>query len=232
MAANARIERMVSEASSSSRSVSRAGLMPRIENILPVRAPSLDGLPAAMPPAMVTTGMTMPTLNSSKTPANSRHMSTETGLAPGAFRKIAKTFFIRRRSLSAVAAVFWKSSRRSLPGAAYMPARGFSSFGAWLSRNRAFERSANLYCRLKSELHPSLRLHPGAEGVLDLRHLGDEVGERDELLAGMAAGHHDVLVGRFLPQHLQHFVERQVIVAEHDVELVQQHHPIGRIGDH
>ncbi len=42
----------------------------------------------------------------------------------------------------------------------------------------------------------------------------------------------DVQIARLGAQHVQHLVERQVVVAQHDVELVEQHEAIGGIGDH
>src|SRR5215472_7558913 len=43
-----------------------------------------------------------------------------------------------------------------------------------------------------SELDAGLRLHAGGEMVLHQRHLGDEIGGRDQLRLGVAAGDDDV----------------------------------------
>ena len=37
---------------------------------------------------------------------------------------------------------------------------------------------------------------------------------------------------RLVPKRFQHFFKRQVVVAQHDVELIQDHHVVSPIGDH
>ena len=64
--------------------------------------------------------------------------------------------------------------------------------------------------RLDQNSIPGLGLDAGAERMLDQRHLGDEIGDLDQLGLGVAAGDHDVQVGRLAPQHRQHLGERQV----------------------
>src|SRR6516162_6495601 len=83
-----------------------------------------------------------------------------------------------------------------------------------------------------SELDPDLGLDAAAERVLDKGHFGYQIGRLDELGPGIAAGHDDVQVTRLGLQCRDDFVERQVVVAQHDVELVEQHQPVGAIGDH
>src|SRR3954447_20223752 len=83
-----------------------------------------------------------------------------------------------------------------------------------------------------SELDPRLRLDPGAERVLDQRHLGDEVGDLQERRRRVAAGDDDMQIARLALQHGHDLVERQIVVAQHDVQLVEQHHPVGWVGDH
>src|SRR5574344_2388015 len=74
----------------------------------------------------------------------------------------------------------------------------------------------------RSKLDPRLRLHPGVKWMLDLAHLGDEVRRRDQRLGRAAPGadHVQALVPR--RDVREHFGERQVIVGEHHVELVEQ----------
>ena len=67
-------------------------------------------------------------------------------------------------------------------------------------------RRASRPCQ--SELDPLLRLHPGGEVVLDLAHLGHEVGGSDEFRLGVAARHHDVQVRPAPAQGLHHLRQR------------------------
>src|SRR4051812_44804967 len=55
-------------------------------------------------------------------------------------------------------------------------------------------------------------------------HFRDQIGDLQKLVLGVAAGHDDVLVLRLVAQDGQHFLQREVIVAQHDVEFVQQNH--------
>ena len=50
------------------------------------------------------------------------------------------------------------------------------------------------------KLHARLRLHAAAERVLDLGHFGDEVGDLDQFVLGVAAGDDDVGVARLVLQ--------------------------------
>jgi hypothetical protein len=60
-----------------------------------------------------------------------------------------------------------------------------------------------------------------------------QIGHLDQLGLGVAAGDDDVLVGRLLvAQEGQHFIEIEIVVAQHDVEFVQQHHAMAVIADH
>jgi len=77
-----------------------------------------------------------------------------------------------------------------------------------------------------------LGLDATAERVLDEGHFGHQIGRFDELGPGVAAGDDDVQIVRLGCQCRNDLVARQVVVAQHDVELVEQHQPVGRIGDH
>ena len=102
--------------------------------------------------------------------------------------------------------------------------------------NRSPSRQRGIEVDIKgpssSKLDALLGLDPGAERVLDQRHLGDEVGGLDQLGLGVAAGDDDVQIARLRLQRRHDLVERQIVVAQHDVQLVEQHQPIGRVGDH
>ena len=79
---------------------------------------------------------------------------------------------------------------------------------------------------------PFWRLDAGAERMFDQRHLGDEVGHLDQVGMGVAAGDDDVLVGRLLfAQEFQHVVDGEVVVAQHDVEFVEQHQAVAIVAD-
>ena len=71
------------------------------------------------------------------------------------------------------------------------------------------------------KLDPLLRLHAGREMVLDQRHLGDEIGGGDQRRLGVAAGDDDVQVRRARRQRGEHFVQRQIVVAQRDVQFVE-----------
>ena len=82
-----------------------------------------------------------------------------------------------------------------------------------------------------SDVMPSLQnsmprwgLMPSRNGMLDHRHLRDEVGHFQKRGLGITPRDHDVQHGAFLRELRHHVGQRQVIVAEHDVELVEDHH--------
>ena len=66
--------------------------------------------------------------------------------------------------------------------------------------------------------------------MLDLGHLGHEVGHLDQRRLRVAAGDHDVLVRVARGKPRKHGVEIEIVVAEHDVELVEHHEAIGGVG--
>src|SRR5438270_4798911 len=76
-----------------------------------------------------------------------------------------------------------------------------------------------------SELDAGLRLDAGAEGMLDQRHLGDEIGDLDQLVLGVASGEHDMR-HRWLRGHqeIDNFGDVEIIVAQRDVDLVEHDH--------
>ena len=76
------------------------------------------------------------------------------------------------------------------------------------------------------KLNPGLRLNTRPEGVLDEFHFGDEVGQFDEFFLGIAAGDDDVLARGPVFENVENFLQRQVVIAQDDVELVEQHHAV------
>src|SRR3546814_291549 len=79
-----------------------------------------------------------------------------------------------------------------------------------------------------SKLYSLLRAHVLlAEGMLHLSHLGHQVGRVDEFRLGVAAGHDDVQHLRALAEKVHHLAERQVVVAQRNVDLVEQDHVVG-----
>src|SRR3954463_11216273 len=70
------------------------------------------------------------------------------------------------------------------------------------------------------ELDAFLRLHAGREVMLDEIHLGDEIRGLDQLGLGIAAGDDDVQIGPSRLQGRDDIHDRQMIVAQRDVELV------------
>ena len=73
------------------------------------------------------------------------------------------------------------------------------------------------------ELHAFLRLHPVPEGVLDQRHLGHQIGGFDEFRLGVAARKADVgHRGFFGQKEIHHLVDIKVVIAQGDVDLVQE----------
>ncbi len=72
-----------------------------------------------------------------------------------------------------------------------------------------------------------LRLDAGAERMLHQLHLGHEIGKLDQLVLGVAAGQHDMGHVRLLRrEEFQDFGQVDVVVADRDVDLVEQHHRI------
>ena len=64
--------------------------------------------------------------------------------------------------------------------------------------------------------------------MLDHRHLGDGVGEVEQLRFGVAPGHDDVQRRRLAGEECADLVERQVAVPEDDVQLVEQDEVVAR----
>ena len=63
------------------------------------------------------------------------------------------------------------------------------------------------------------------EVMLDGAHLGDAVGERRKLGLGVTPCHDDVQIGAAGAQRLDHVIERKIIVAQRDVEFIQDQKP-------
>src|SRR5690606_12820414 len=74
---------------------------------------------------------------------------------------------------------------------------------------------------LPSEFDAFLCLHPGGEVVLDEPRLRDEIGGGDHLRLGVAPGHDHVQVRPPGRERRHNGVERQVIIAQGDVEFVE-----------
>src|SRR5436309_1220239 len=72
-----------------------------------------------------------------------------------------------------------------------------------------------------SKLDSLLRFHARAKGMLDEGHLGNEIGEFNEFRPGVAARDDNVEHFALLPQLVQHLGERQIVVAQDDVQFLQ-----------
>ena len=59
--------------------------------------------------------------------------------------------------------------------------------------------------------------------MFHLRHLGDEIGRLDHLVHGIAAGHDNMLHRRPGAQRGDNFGKIEIIVAQHDIEFIEQH---------
>ena len=69
--------------------------------------------------------------------------------------------------------------------------------------------------------------------MFHLLHLGDEIGHLDQLILCVSAGDDDMDVFRLLIlQKRHHLGNVEIIVAQHDVQLVAEHHPVVTAGDH
>src|SRR5579872_4363784 len=99
---------------------------------------------------------------------------------------------------------------------------------------------ANISARagMALELDAGLRLHAGGEMVLHQRHLGDEVGRRDQLGLGVAAGDDDVEAGPARGERRNDGGEVEIAVAQRDVELIEDdeaearvRHQLKRLGE-
>src|ERR1700682_410063 len=92
--------------------------------------------------------------------------------------------------------------------------------------------SSALASQKSSELDAFLRLHALAERMFYQSHLGHEIGHLDQGSMRVAAGDDDMLVGRLLvAQKIQHILDRQIFVAQYDVELIQHHHAVTIVAD-
>src|SRR6185437_626821 len=86
--------------------------------------------------------------------------------------------------------------------------------------------------RMGSELDARLGLNAGPERMLDQRHLGDEVGDFDQLFLGVAAGQNHVCQRRFFFLQEGHDVsDIEIIIAQRDIDFVEQHQPDVRVPD-
>src|ERR1700674_2689544 len=70
------------------------------------------------------------------------------------------------------------------------------------------------------ELDAGLRLHAGGKMVLHQRHLGDEIGRRDQIGLGVAAGDDDVQAGPARAQDGDDRLQIEIFITQRDVELV------------
>ena len=59
--------------------------------------------------------------------------------------------------------------------------------------------------------------------MLDLCHLSDQSGNFNEFFFGISAGNNDVLVFGLVFQGIEDIREVEIIVAQHNVELVKEH---------
>src|SRR5258707_15894208 len=81
------------------------------------------------------------------------------------------------------------------------------------------------------ELDTRLRLHAGGEMVLDQRHLGDEIGRRDQLRLGVAAGDDDVQPLAAGAQRGDDGAENEIFTARRGVVRVEDGDAEGGGGD-
>src|SRR5262245_52923841 len=81
-----------------------------------------------------------------------------------------------------------------------------------------------------SELDAGLRFHAGGEMMLHQGHLGHEIGRGDELGLGIAPGDDDVQSRPPRGQGGDDRMKVEVLVAQRDVELVEDHQTEARIG--
>jgi len=83
-----------------------------------------------------------------------------------------------------------------------------------------------------SEFHALLALDPRPERMLHQRHLGDEVGDLDQFLFCIAPRQDNMRHRRlFRLQEPNHLIDRQVVIAERNVDLVEQDHAVPLIAD-
>src|SRR5262249_11732748 len=74
-----------------------------------------------------------------------------------------------------------------------------------------------------SEPDAGLRLHAGREMVLHQRHLGHEIGRRDEVRLGVAAGDDHMQPWPARGERRDDASEVEILIAQRDVELVEDH---------
>src|SRR2546430_979763 len=113
------------------------------------------------------------------------------------------------------------------------PGHGTSPQPWWTCRHWSrWPGSSSQAWAAPSEFDTLLALHAGPERMLDQGHFGDEVGQLDQRRMSVAAGDDHVLVGGlFVAQKTQHRFDRQIVVAQHDVELIQQDHAVAIVAD-
>src|ERR1700709_1137395 len=86
--------------------------------------------------------------------------------------------------------------------------------------------------RMGSELDARLGLDAGPERMLDQRHFSDEVGKLNESFLGIAAGQNNVGERRlFFPQERDDLSDIEIVVAQRDVDFVEQHELNIRVPD-
>ena len=68
--------------------------------------------------------------------------------------------------------------------------------------------------------------------MFDQGHFRYQIGDLHERRLGVASGYHHVLLPGLVFQRLEHLLEGQVIIAQYDIEFVENYHVIARIGDH
>src|SRR6266540_2898750 len=83
----------------------------------------------------------------------------------------------------------------------------------------------------RSPLDPLLPADATLEGVLDLAHLGDQVGAVQQLGGRVAAGDHDVLEPGPFAQHLHHLGGVDPAERQRIGELVQDQQLVGLVSD-
>src|SRR6266545_4804340 len=83
----------------------------------------------------------------------------------------------------------------------------------------------------RSPLDSLLAADALVEGMLELAHLGDEVGDLDQRRGGVATGDDDVLEAGAVAQHVDHFGGIDPAERHRIGELVEDQHVVRRVAD-
>ncbi len=73
------------------------------------------------------------------------------------------------------------------------------------------------------ELDAGLSFDTRLEVMLHQRHLCDHVGSVEKRLFGVSPGHHDMQAGSASLQRFHDFLEREIVIAQCDIKLIENH---------